>query len=77
MTKEKIIAFARSKGYDGAKYAGKWKEYDVYEPTIKGATERNPAIVGVPLKILVQGDRIRLSTVDEAFEYIESLDDEE
>lgn len=77
MTKEKIIAFAKSKGYDGAEYAGKWKGYEVYEPTIKGATERDPAIVGIPLIILVKGDRIRLSTVDEAFEYMDSLEDEE
>jgi hypothetical protein len=75
MTKQKIIAFARSKGYDGAMYSGKWNGYEVYEPTVKGSTEEDPAIIGVPLIILVKGEDIRLSTVDEAFEYLDTIDE--
>lgn len=77
MTKDKIIEFARSKGYDGAEYSGKWKDYEVYNPTVDGFTEKDPAIIGLPLIILVQGDRIRLSTADEAFEYLDTFEDEE
>lgn len=76
MTDAKIEAFARKKGYDGARYVGQWRGYSVYEPTIKGATEESPAIVGIPLIILVKGENIRLSTEDEAFEYLDSLPDE-
>lgn len=77
MTREQINAFAKKWGYDGTEYQGKWRGYDVYEPTTKGATETDPAIIGLPLIILVKGNDIRLSTPDEAFAYLDTLPDEE
>lgn len=77
MDKKQITAFAKKNGYDGVAPLGKWKEYDAYEPIIKGATEKEPAAVGPPLMILVKGDTIRMSTVEEAFEQIADSDDEE
>lgn len=32
MRRGKAVEFARKMGYDGAKYRGKWKGNDVYEP---------------------------------------------
>ena len=33
MKMNEIISFAKKHGYDGAEPLGKWKSYDVYEPT--------------------------------------------
>lgn len=70
MSKKDITAFAKKQGYDGVLPLGKWKEYDAYEPTFKGSDE-DMAAVGPPLMILVKGDEIRMSTVEEAYEQIE------
>lgn len=75
MVKKEIIAFAKEQGYDGATPLGKWREYDVYEPEFESATEDEPALVGPPLLILVQGDQIRMSTVEEAFQQMDEMED--
>lgn len=77
MTKEKILNFAKEKGYDNVEYAGKWRGYEVYKPGVDYGTEKEPAIIGLPLIILVKGNEIKLSTVDEAFAYLDSLPDDE
>lgn len=77
MSKEKIIAFAKEQGYDGIAPLGKWREYDAYEPTFKGTDEENPAIVGPPLMILVKGEDIRMSTVEEAYAQMDEAEDED
>ena len=75
MTNAQVKAYAKSQGYEGAEYLGKWRGYDVYNPNIAGASETNPAIVGLPLIILVKGDKIRMSTPDEAFAYLDTIED--
>ena len=77
MKKKKIVAFAKENGYDGVVPLGRWKEYDAYEPTFDGTSEKNLAFVGPPLMILVKGEEIRMSTVEEAFEQIAEAEDEE
>lgn len=77
MRKQQIIAFAKKQGYDGAVPLGKWREYDAYEPTFKGTTEEAPAIVGPPLLILVKGEEIRMSTIEEAYAQIDEAEDED
>lgn len=74
MSKEKIIAFAKENGYDGAEPLGKWREFDCYEPVSEGTSEEEPAIVGPPLIILVKGDEIRMSTEEEAYQQMEESD---
>lgn len=69
---KKIIEYAKSLGYDSAEYKGKWKDFDVYEPTLK-----EPASIGKPEFILNRGEKLFLTTEKEAFEYIDSLPDEE
>jgi len=68
VTKGKIVDFAVEAGYDNVLYSGEWRGYHVYEPVIEGS---EIAYVGPPLVILVQDDSIRMSTEDEAFEYID------
>lgn len=75
MDKKKILEFAKKQGYDSIEPLGKWKEFDCYEPTINETSEKNPAIVGPPLIILVQGDKIRMSTVEEAFQQMDDMDE--
>lgn len=75
MSNEKIIAFAKKQGYDGISPLGKWRGYDAYEPTFKG-TDEEPAFVGPPLMILVKGNEIRMSTVEEAYAQIDEAEDD-
>ena len=72
MVDERILEFAKSLGYDGAEYKGKWKGYDVYEPTME-----EPASIGKPEFILNRGEDIFLTTEKEAFEYIDSLPEDD
>lgn len=65
---EKVKAFAKKQGYDDVLSIGKWKGFDAYEPVFNG---EEPSFIGVPLLILVKGDSIRMSTVDEAFEQLD------
>ena len=69
MKKEDITQFAKKQGYDNVLYIGKWRGYDVYEPTFKGS---GPHFVGPPLVILVRGRSIRMSTVEEAYKQLNS-----
>lgn len=66
MTKETINNFAKGKGYYGAEYLKKWNGYECYEPTMDNA-DGEPACIGLPLVILVKGETIRMSTIEEAF----------
>lgn len=75
MSKDKIIEFAKKNGYDDVEPLGKWREFDCYEPIFDGTSEEEPAIVGLPLIILVNGDEIRMSTEEEAFAQMEEADE--
>ena len=68
MKLDKIINFAKEQGYETAEYIGKWKNYDLYEPVF--STEAEVSYIGLPFTIMVKGDLIRMSTVDEAFEQL-------
>ena len=72
MVDERIINYAKSLGYDGAEYKGKWKEYDVYEPTMNEPTD-----IGKPVFILNRGEQLFTTTEEKALEDIDSLPDEE
>lgn len=76
MRKKDIIAFAKKNGYDDVLPLGEWRGFDAYEPIIGSATEEDPACVGPPLMILVKGDTIRMSTVEEAYAQIEESEEE-
>ena len=69
-----ITEFAKKHGYDNAVYTGTWNEFDVYKP-VKNSEE--VTYTGVPFVILVQGDSIRMSTVEESYERIDDLLDNE
>ena len=63
--------FAVMNGYPQIRNAKNWRGYEVYEPVFF-----EPTYIGLPLIILVKGDSIRLSSVDEAFAYLEEQPDE-
>lgn len=77
MKKEKILQFAKENGYDDIIPLGKWREYDAYEPTFTGTEDEPLSFVGPPLMILVKGEEIRMSTVEEAYEQIAEAEDED
>lgn len=72
MTNDKIINFAKKQGYDGALYIGKWKNYEAYEPIFDNNSD--VSFIGPPLLILVENDKIRMSTVEEAFNQLKEGD---
>lgn len=76
MDKARIVEFAKEQGYDGAEPLGQWRGFDIYEPMFDQASEEEPAIVGIPLMIMVQGSVIRMSTEEEAFQQIEDSADD-
>lgn len=65
---EQVKEFAKQQGYDDVLQIGKWKGFDAYEPVFNG---EDVSFIGVPLLILVKGDNIRMSTVEEAFEQLD------
>lgn len=70
MINDKIINFAKKQGYDSALYIGKWKNYEAYEPIFDNNSD--VSFIGPPLLILVENDKIRMSTVEEAFNQLEA-----
>ena len=73
MDKVSVLEFAKKQGYDGVKPLGQWRGYDIFEPTFDQSSEEEPAIVGPPLTIMVQGETIRMSTEKESFQQIADL----
>ena len=65
-----IISFAKKNGYDDVIYLGPWNGYDAYEPIFN---DSDTHYIGVPLIILVNGNTIRMSTVEEALEHLDEL----
>ena len=69
MNSKKIArAYAKNAGYDGVKCAGIYKEREVFIPTYRGD---DTAFVGAPLVIFVENGEARISTADEAFEFLD------
>lgn len=62
-----VLQFAKDNGYCKVKKAGKWRGYQVYIPLY----EVDYSCIGLPLIILVKGNKIRLSTPEEAFDYMD------
>lgn len=69
---KKVLSFAEQHGYADIEPLGDWNGFTLYEPVYSEDTDE-PAIIGLPLLILVKGGTVRLSTPDEAFAYIDGL----
>ena len=61
------MAFAKEQGYEGAVYLGNWREFEVYKPVFG---ESGIHTVGLPFRIVANGNEVRLTTVDETFAYM-------
>lgn len=61
--------YAKSIGYDDAKYLHKWKGYRCYKPISKDADGET----GLPLIILEKSGKFRISTVDEALDHFDDM----
>lgn len=68
MELNKIIEYAKSFGYDSVIKKDNWKQFEVYEPSFNDEKIHH---VGLPYIILVKNDHIRMSTIDESFQYID------
>ena len=62
----KIMELTKAHLADTVAYAGKWKGYDVYN-----LIYNKPVCLGLPCVILVRGEEVRTSTVEEAFDYMD------
>lgn len=68
MDHNKIVEFARAQGYSNVSSEGvKWQKYEVYEPKVSLMNAK----LDLPRMILVEGDRIRLSTPEEAYAFLD------
>lgn len=74
MKLEKIKEFASEYGYDDVEYLGEWEGYEVYEPFFSDGEFR---AIGLPLKILVKGEVIRITEEDEAFALLDIFEEED
>ena len=63
---DKVIEYAKSKGYNDIRQLESWKGYEIYEPILL----HEDAIIGIPFVIMVKGNNIRMSTINETFEYM-------
>jgi len=72
MDKNKIIAFAKKNGYETAEKLNDWNGYECYEPIMDS---NKVSAIGPPLLILVKGESIRMSTVEEAFQQIDDMEE--
>ncbi len=75
MSSEDVIRFAKSQGYETAEYRGEWREFKCYEPVF---LEGKVAFTGLPVLILESKDgNLRMTTSEEAFQFIEEMSDDE
>ena len=77
---KKVLEYTREQGLPDPVFVMKWKGYDVYEPDFKPDSVdgiEQPVLVGYPQYILSKNGVIRKSTVDEGFEILDALPDEE
>ena len=72
MTLDAITKFAKKQGYSSVKELKPWNGYKVYEPVFD---DDSIAFIGLPLVILVKGQKIRLSTPDEALKMIDEMEE--
>lgn len=72
MTLDAITKFAKKQGYRSVKELKPWNGYKVYEPVFD---DDSIAFIGLPLVILVKGQKIRLSTPDEALKMIDEMEE--
>lgn len=63
--KEAIDALVDELGAENVQERGEWNGYTVYEPQYS-----QMPVIGYPYVILVKGDEVRISTVDESLDYI-------
>lgn len=70
----KVKQFAKKQGYKTVSQLKPWNGYECYEPIMD---EKTTSMVGPPLLILVKGDKIRMSTPDEAFQQMDDTEDTE
>ena len=71
MERSKVLEFAKENGYRSLGKKDFWNGYDIYEPLFNYPREGAVYRTGPPLVILVEGNKIRMSTVKECFEYLD------
>ena len=69
MDLKQVISFAQRNGYETVEKLNNWNGYECYEPIMDSKKETE---LGPPLLILVKGDKIRMSTPDEAFQQLDA-----
>ena len=74
MELKQVISFAQKNGYETVEKLNNWNGYECYEPIMDSKKETE---LGPPLLIFVKGDKIRMSTPDEAFQQLDECYPEE
>ena len=68
MDLKQVIFFAQKNGYETVEKLNNCNGYECYEPIMYSKKETE---IGPPLLILVKGDKIRMSTPEEAFQQMD------
>ena len=80
MVQNRIKELCAERGYNSFNYLGQWNGFDVYEPD-SDSDEGAGAIpsTGLPFFFLAQGEEVRVTAPNEAFEILDALypDEEE
>ena len=73
MTKEKVLSFAKKFGFESVmKSEYNWRDYDeIWIPSL--GKEGEPCCCGPLRLILVKGDKIRMSTIDEGQQFLRDI----
>lgn len=70
---DSVLKFAKQHGYKSVIERGKWNGYTVYEMVL---SKTETLYVGVPQYILDNGKEFRISDPEEAFEILDSLNED-
>ena len=71
-----VLTYASALGYEDAVERGEWKGCTVYELILKKDSEE--AYTGIPQFVIDDGEsELRIASVSEAFDILDSLDDGE
>ena len=65
-----VLAFAKKRGYNNIIRLSNWEGYEVYEPVREVNQIKTENIVGFPPLILISNNQIRMSTLDETYNFL-------
>ena len=73
MERSKVLKFANDLGYGNIGEEDHWNGYEVYQLIYNKPGDENVYHIGLPHIVMIKGDKIRISTDTECFEYLDHV----